>query len=462
MKRPVPGSPRRRCLLLTIACTLAAIGCHSPARPLWDEPTLASGDGYRLYSYGCSLLYRYVRGESAALAPFLSLLLRTASGDIVVESLEPSDYDPDTTDPAGHRLYRRLLRELAAATKSRRRAILTRHYIDQRSTAARLGDLVYWHDTGAMFELLPPRGQIRAHAMEAPGRANWIRPIVLTEQGIVAACSERLVWYDRNLRPIRRVSLARGTHVLSLAVDGDSVFVGTGTGSVLLWSGPSAPLREIASFPNRECSDLAIHPTGAGLLAALSDDTLQTLSPDGDILATARLTSFLVGGHPITDGVRTEFIGSTINGLLVAHDLTEPGSVRSVQVVERPPGISVTTGSNAAGVIAVEHRGRIELRNAASFELVRSLAGHSRQIQCLAFSPDGSLLVSAGELDGAIRVWRVSDGELVASLYGPRTGATAVAIQSLDMVVTGDADGSVRLWSARAAAAEAARLASSP
>jgi DNA-binding beta-propeller fold protein YncE len=67
----------------------------------------------------------------------------------------------------------------------------------------------------------------------------------------------------------------------------------------------------------------------------------------------------------------------------------------------------------------------VRLWDAQTGSLVRALAGHTKSIRAVAFTPDGKLLVSAGN-DLTMKIWEVDTGKLVRSLqvttdgiYGP-------------------------------------------
>ena len=77
--------------------------------------------------------------------------------------------------------------------------------------------------------------------------------------------------------------------------------------------------------------------------------------------------------------------------------------------------------------------------------------GHSRAVYCLAWHPDGALLVSAG-LDALARVHDVRTGRTACVLSGHAKGVLAVDVDpgTGSTVATGAEDGSCRLWDLRA------------
>ena len=61
--------------------------------------------------------------------------------------------------------------------------------------------------------------------------------------------------------------------------------------------------------------------------------------------------------------------------------------------------------------------GQTGLFRVSDGSLLRTLAGHTRPATSLAFSPDGTLLASAGD-DGSVKIGRVNDGSVVRTLSG--------------------------------------------
>lgn len=129
----------------------------------------------------------------------------------------------------------------------------------------------------------------------------------------------------------------------------------------------------------------------------------------------------------------------------------------TTQVVsDSPLGLSTwdaTTGkllgsiSTAAHALSNDHRllarpgdrGEIAVIDATTGAPVHALAGHPTgqvmdapsNITCLAFSPDGSTLISAASDDPVVKVWRLSDGALATTLTIP-TGTVTNASFSAD------------------------------
>ncbi len=71
---------------------------------------------------------------------------------------------------------------------------------------------------------------------------------------------------------------------------------------------------------------------------------------------------------------------------------------------------------------------------------------HTEQVNAVAFSPDGQLLASASG-DHTVKVWRVSDGTLLATLTGHYDRVTSVAFShNGEMLASGGMDMNINLW----------------
>lgn len=107
-----------------------------------------------------------------------------------------------------------------------------------------------------------------------------------------------------------------------------------------------------------------------------------------------------------------------------------------VQAVFAPDGSILATAAGPS----------VRLWSVPGGELLATLGGHDALVSRIAFSPDGSLLVSAGH-DRTARVWTVPGGELSAVLQGQggQLNDAAFSSDGRALVTTSD-DGTARVW----------------
>jgi small GTP-binding protein len=89
----------------------------------------------------------------------------------------------------------------------------------------------------------------------------------------------------------------------------------------------------------------------------------------------------------------------------------------------------------------------VELHEASSGRLLRSLEGHSRPVRYVSFDPTGRT-VASGSDDGTIKIWDPSSGKLLRSLEG-HTDWVNVVLFSRDgrLLASMSNDGTIRIWS---------------
>jgi WD40 repeat protein len=110
-------------------------------------------------------------------------------------------------------------------------------------------------------------------------------------------------------------------------------------------------------------------------------------------------------------------------------------------VAVSPDGRTLASGAAASGAAA---SGAVWLLDAGSGKVLFKL-DTERTVLALAFSPDSTLVASAGQ-SGTIRLWDVATGQCRRTLSGHRGAVNALAFSSGGTLVSGGDDATARLW----------------
>ncbi|MBM7054291.1 caspase, EACC1-associated type [Streptomyces durocortorensis] len=138
-------------------------------------------------------------------------------------------------------------------------------------------------------------------------------------------------------------------------------------------------------------------------------------------------------------------------------------SAKAVKVYTDHPGENVALspdGTTVATSAPAPRLAEIDLWDLSSGKLIRTLRGHARGISSLAFSADGTMLVSgagrasvnnSGSPDTEALLWDTASGTIRTKLTGHTGGVWAVSFNpDGSSIATADGAGTVRLWEPRA------------
>ena len=163
---------------------------------------------------------------------------------------------------------------------------------------------------------------------------------------------------------------------------------------------------------------------------------MQHLSPDGGRLAARRVLN--VSLYDLED-LTTSSVGDSPPFTSMA-DANVPH-----RIVYSPDGaISASLAASMIGGRIANSAKGIALHDREG-ELLHNLQGHSGEVNCGTFSPDGRRFISGGQ-DGTIRVWDVQNGDLLLTLRGHSGSVDSLAFvrDGRSLVSLSRSDGRVR------------------
>ncbi len=232
---------------------------------------------------------------------------------------------------------------------------------------------------------------------------------------------------------------------ITFSPDGSKISGACENGIVKLWRVTDGSL--ITYFPTgEEINALSYSPDGKLLATAGANSQVNIWNADGiwqQSLNGHGGQVLSLSFHPDGNTLASTSTDKTVRLWQVRQPaFLENGGIYSIAVSPISPEIFATTRWN--GEIELWHKNPDNSR-----ELLFTLPGHESTVTQIQFSPDGRILASAS-WDKTIKLWRMEDKSLIATLKGHQDGIQSIAFgwdKKGYVLASGSEDKTIKLWS---------------
>lgn len=255
---------------------------------------------------------------------------------------------------------------------------------------------------------------------------------------------------------------ARVTGVAGSA-DGSLIVSASEDGTIKLWSTNGALLRTLTALPC-PITAVALSPdgkkiAGGGYAAGAAGMGLTYLwqAPSGWTANDVSLVRVVTNRYGYVDALAfspdsAKLVSGCNNGSNIVTSVAS-GSVLamcSAYVTSGRPAAVTSVAYSSSGLMASGcEDGTVSIFDAAAnlvWNSTGALGAHTTNVTSVAFSADGSQLVS-GSMDQTIKIWSSASGAVLQTFAGNTNGVTAVAFNpGGQSIVSGQVDGTVKIW----------------
>ncbi len=234
-----------------------------------------------------------------------------------------------------------------------------------------------------------------------------------------------------------------GVRHVTFAPDGQTIASASRDKTVNIWDVASGGLVKTLAGHTNEVRRVAFSPDGVMLVSASDDKTVKVWDVaaglERKIMTDHAAAVYGVAFSP--DGTR--LASNTFNDVKIWESNSDT-ILHSTKLSDQihntafsPDGTRMATASG---------KGRIDVWEVASGQLLYTLSDHADKVLQVTFSPDGKLLASASA-DERVKIWEVESGTLMQTLTGPVTLASGVAFSpDVALLAATSGNGSIKVW----------------
>lgn len=300
--------------------------------------------------------------------------------------------------------------------------------------------------------------------------ASSINSVAFSAAGLIAAAGKDgqiRIWRASDRALLETFpGHAGGVTSLAFSHSGELLASGGNDNAVRIWQTADWQLLHTLAEPNGHTGPVQVvvfSPNGK-LLASGSDDASIRIwrVDDGTYLRSLLAHSASVWGLAFSPDGRLLASGANRPGErdtdVLLWDVTggpgQPSSNEPAGVLRRFSGHSdgvqsVAFSPDGTLLVSTSQDETARIWSVNDLQLLQVLPGHLRGAGWAAFAPNGQALAVASG-DGQVRIWRVQDGKLLRALAGHADWVSSVAFSADGrLLASGSADGTVRLWGPR-------------